>query len=114
MRTLARKSAAGPVLVSLLLLWPVMAARAGDPVSTSPETRLVGVVNLNTATAEQLELLPGIGPARARGILGYRKDRGPFKRVDELVAVSGIGPSAVDRIRPHCSVEGKTTARLER
>jgi comEA protein len=82
--------------------------------AAQPETRLVGVVNVNTATPEQLELLPGVGPVRARAIIEYRKAHGAFTRVEDLAQVSGIGPRALDRIRQHCSVKGKTTARLER
>ena len=90
------------------------AAAAEAPTSRAPETRLVGVVNVNTATAEQLELLPGIGPARASAIIEYRKANGGFEKVSDLVGVSGIGDRALDRIRVHCAVKGKTTARLER
>ena len=90
------------------------AAAAEAPTSRAPETRLVGVVNVNTATAEQLELLPGIGPARATAIIEYRKANGGFEKVSDLVGVSGIGDRALDRIRAHCAVKGKTTAKLER
>jgi competence protein ComEA len=101
---------------SILLLSPLVARPADDAAggsSSRPETRLVGVVNVNTATAEQLELLPGVGPARARAIVEYREARGAFKQIDDLLEVSGIGPSALERIRRHCTVKGKTTARLE-
>ena len=82
-------------------------------VAQNPETRLVGVVNVNTATAEELELLPGVGPARARAIIDHRKQHGPFARVDGLVAVSGIGDAALAKIRAHCTVKGKTSAKLD-
>jgi competence protein ComEA len=100
----------------MLLLTPLVARPSDDAPGDSasaPETRLVGVVNVNTATPEQLELLPGVGPARARAIVEYRKARGAFKQIDDLVEVSGIGPHALERIRRHCAVKGKTTARLE-
>ena len=70
------------------------------------------MVNINTANDEALELLPGIGPARARAILEYRKAKGPFKDVESLSQVSGIGELALERIRPHCVLKGKTTAEL--
>jgi competence protein ComEA len=107
---------AGTLVASILLLAPLVARPAGDlPGGSSPrpETRLVGVVNVNTATPDQLELLPGVGPARARAIVEYRKTHGAFKQIDDLVEVSGIGPVALERIRRHCAVQGKTTARLE-
>jgi competence protein ComEA len=72
---------------------------------------LSGVVNINTATAEELALLPGVGPAKARAILAYRQAQGPFKKVDDLANVKGIGDGNLARLRPFCTVEGKTTAR---
>jgi comEA protein len=68
-----------------------------------------GVVNVNTATAEELARLPGIGEAKARAILEFRKERGAFKSVDQLREVKGIGDAALERIRPHVALEGKTT-----
>jgi competence protein ComEA len=114
MRSIARWSMAGIVLSPLLLLaTAVQSADATAEPSATTEARVVGVVNLNTATPEQLELLPGIGGTRARAIVEYRKEHGPFKQVDDLLKVSGIGPRALEQIRAHCTVDGKTTARLE-
>jgi competence protein ComEA len=71
---------------------------------------LEGVVNLNTASAEILQLLPGIGPAKVRSIFWYRQ-RHPFRTADELVRIKGIGRKMVRRLRPHLAVSGPTTAR---
>jgi competence protein ComEA len=68
-----------------------------------------GAVNLNTATPEILALLPGVGPAKAQSILAYRT-RHPFRTVDELVRIKGIGRKMVRRLRPHLAVAGPTTA----
>ncbi|HVY39595.1 MAG TPA: helix-hairpin-helix domain-containing protein, partial [Polyangia bacterium] len=68
-----------------------------------------GVVNLNTAPAAVLALLPGVGPAKADAIVGYRTRR-PFRTVDELVRIKGIGRKMVRRLRPHLAVAGPTTA----
>jgi len=62
------------------------------------------VVNLNTATAGELEALPGIGAKKAEAILEARKARGGFKSVDELVDVRGIGPAQLEKLRPHLRV----------
>ena len=55
-------------------------------------------VNLNTADQAELETLPGIGPARAAAIIGYRDEHGPFAAVEELTAVSGIGQGILDNL----------------
>jgi len=56
-------------------------------------------VQLSTATLEQLESLPGVGPVMAQKILDYRQDHGAFQSVDELDAVPGIGPKRLDQLR---------------
>jgi competence protein ComEA len=75
---------------------------APAPEATPPVARLI---NINTATAAELELLPGIGPALAGRIVEYRAKHGPFKSVDELDHVSGIGPRTLAKIRPVAKVE---------
>jgi competence protein ComEA len=61
-------------------------------------------VNLNTATLDQLESLPGIGPALGQRIIDYRTEHGPFASVDDLVDVSGIGEKRLEDIRPLVTV----------
>jgi competence protein ComEA len=58
-----------------------------------------GPVSLSTATAEQLDTLPGVGPVTAQKILDYRTKHGAFHSVDELDAVPGIGPARLDQLR---------------
>jgi competence protein ComEA len=74
---------------------------------------LDGVINLNTAVPDMLELLPGIGPAKVHSILWYRQ-RHPFRTVDELVRIKGIGRKMVRRLRAHLAVSGPTTAHAVR
>lgn len=73
---------------------------------------LSGVVNVNTASSEELQLLPGVGEARARAIVTARKSRGGFRQVDDLVEVKGIGDALLERLRPFLTVNGKTTAQV--
>jgi competence protein ComEA len=66
-------------------------------------------VNVNTATAEQLQLLPRVGPSLAKRIIEFREANGPFKAPEELVRVKGIGEKSFARLKPYVSVEGDTT-----
>jgi competence protein ComEA len=56
-------------------------------------------VNINLATAEQLDVLPGVGPATAAAIVAHRQQHGPFQSVDQLGDVRGIGPAKLDALR---------------
>lgn len=56
-------------------------------------------VDLNTADAKSLETLPGIGETRAQAIIRHREEHGPFKRVDDIVAVQGIGAATLEGLR---------------
>jgi comEA protein len=64
-------------------------------------------INLNTASALELQQVPGIGPATADKILKMRKSYGPFKKVDDLRAIKGIGPKRLEKMRKYLTV-GKT------
>jgi competence protein ComEA len=72
----------------------VVAAGAGAGAATS-----AGPVSLSSATAEQLDVLPGVGPVTAEKIVAYRQQHGAFRSVDELDAISGIGPSRIADLR---------------
>jgi competence protein ComEA len=61
-------------------------------------------VDLNTASKTQLEAVKGIGPSKADAIITYRKQHGPFKKVDDLKAIKGFGDKSVDKIRGEVSV----------
>jgi competence protein ComEA len=71
-----------------------VAGAAGAPAGTS------GPVSLSSATAEQLDALPGVGPVTAEKIVAYRQEHGPFTSVDGLDAIPGIGPARLADLRP--------------
>lgn len=61
-------------------------------------------VDINTATAAQLESVSGIGPKKAEAIVEYRKKHGPFKSVDDLDKVKGLGKASIDKMRSELTV----------
>jgi competence protein ComEA len=66
----------------------------------------MAVVNINTATKEELTSLKGVGDKRAQEIIDYRKKNGNFKSVDDLEKVPGIGPGLLKQIRSEVTVTG--------
>jgi competence protein ComEA len=69
----------------------------------------VAVVNINTASKEDLTTLKGVGDKRAQEIIDYRKKNGNFKSIDDLEKVPGIGPGLMKQIRSDVTVTGKTS-----
>ena len=82
-------------LFSLLALASVSPHAAADKVPS---------VDLNSAGVEELTSLPGIGDSIAKRIVEFRKEHGPFRRVEDLMKVKGIGERSLEKIRPHVSV----------
>lgn len=95
--------------ISAVLLLAICSA-AGLMAADAPESKpSSGVVNINTASVEQLAYLPRIGPAAAARIIEYRSSNGGFKKATDLMQVKGIGEKTFEVIRPYLSVEGETT-----
>ena len=92
------------VLVSLWLILFLLAAA-----SSAKKKPPLKPVNINTATSEELQQVPGIGPATAQKILQMRKSYGPFKSVDDLLAIRGLGQKRLDKMRKYLTV-GKAAA----
>lgn len=91
----------------------VRVPRQGEPVlppppangpAGTPTSAPAAPVDLNRATPAELDLLPGIGPATAAAIVTWREENGGFRRVDDLLEVPGIGPTRLERLRPHVRV----------
>ena len=76
--------------------------------SSGPDSLLPGErIDINSADVYDLQRLPGIGEKRARDIITYREEHGPFQTVDQLDEVSGIGPGILEALREYAAVEDK-------
>jgi competence protein ComEA len=104
-RDVARVDLAAHVNDGELILIGVAGAQTGGaPTGTSGAADDGGPINLNSATVDQLDELPGIGPVLAQRILDWRTDNGGFHAVEDLDQVSGIGPSLLADITPLVTV----------
>ena len=81
--------------VVLSLLWVT------SPALSTSKSKLL---NVNTASSSELQALPGIGPKKADAIVTFRTANGPFRQVEDLVQVKGIGPKTLDKLRPLVTV----------
>ena len=82
----------------------VPAVPGAVPIIGAPITTLSPLINLNSATSDQLDTLPGVGPSTAKAIISYRNRKGPFGKVEDLLNVPGIGPAKVGAIRDQVTV----------
>ena len=91
---------------------PALAAAAAEPehpAKKSSHKELAGKLNLNTASEEQLLMLPTVGPAKADRIVAWRKKNGAFKRVADLRRVKGFGYKTFKRLEPYLDIKGDNT-----
>jgi len=95
-RLIARLShRATHLLLCLMLAASVAIAQKAPPAKP---------IDLNTATAAELQQLPGIGPATAKAIIQFREKSGPFQRPEDLLAIHGISRARFEKIRPYITV----------
>jgi competence protein ComEA len=90
------------VLSCLLYALPAAAQSKSTPTTAKPASTLV--VNLNTASATDLEGLPGIGAKTAARILEYRQKNGPFKKIEDLMNVRGVGEKNFLKLKPQLTI----------
>jgi competence protein ComEA len=97
---------AAPLADGTQIVVPRPGATSAPGTSTSDSGTAGGtaLININTASETELEALPGVGPVTAAAIIDYRTQNGPFSAVDDLIDVSGIGPSTLEQIRPFATV----------
>lgn len=98
-------------MTSIVLLAILVIVQAGPPTSaTSSEQKRITTggptftIDINQATEQDFARLPGIGPKLARRIVAFREKHGPFRRVEDLLAIRGIGHKKWRRIRPYLRV----------
>jgi comEA protein len=113
LRTFRRLAVAMAALAALALAAPAHAAPGRQASAASPShdesDGASGVVNLNTATEAELQLLPGVGPAKAAAVLAYRKKYGAFKKVEDLGKVKGFSYKTLKKLKPYLALSGTTT-----
>jgi competence protein ComEA len=97
---LAAVNLAAPLVDGVQILVPRrVTPRTGGSVPQGPAALGAGPVSLSSASVDELDELPGIGPITAQKIVDYRTEHGPFASVDDLDAVSGIGPARIEQLR---------------
>jgi competence protein ComEA len=90
-------------IAAIALSAPALSAQSKAP-APKPAATAAAPVNLNTATAEQLATIPGVGPKMAERIIDYRQKNGGFKKVEDLMNVSGVGEKSFLKMKPLITV----------
>jgi competence protein ComEA len=96
-------------LLACLAAHPLAQAPAPSRASSARSAKPAVTVNINTAGATELQQLPGVGAKTAARIIDYRQKKGPFKKIEELMNVQGIGEKNFLKLRNQLSVSGQPT-----
>lgn len=100
------KTLPGVLLLALLVILPFWQTAMADETSSKEVMQQTAMVNINTATADELSsMLKGIGEKRAAAIVAYREDNGPFKTVEQLQSVKGVGEKVLEQNLGNLSVK---------
>jgi comEA protein len=89
------------VLCVLSILLMLFVASEARPDTKNPPAHSI---DLNTATAEQLQQVPGIGPSTAKAIVNFRRKSGPFQKIEDLLAIKGVSKARLEKMRPYLTV----------
>jgi competence protein ComEA len=108
---LSRREAQVALAVFLTILVGLLAFRGyGNRLGARPTEQVTAArIDLNRAERSELEQVPHVGPKLAEAIDTHRKQKGPFRSVDELRDVKGVGPATLDKLRPYLRVDANTT-----
>jgi len=97
------------LLVCVLALSPVASPQQTQAPARAKAQAPLRVLDINGASAEDFQKLPGIGPKLAQRIVAYRRKHGPFRRVEDLMAIKGVGLKKWKAIRPYLRI-GRSSA----
>jgi competence protein ComEA len=97
------------IVLSVVLIATISSAAMAADAQPVPAATAIGVVNINTADAAQLAMLPRVGAKAAQRILDYRKEHGNFKKTSDLMQVKGFGEKSFERLAAWVTVDGKTS-----
>ena len=101
---MVRTLVAAVALVVMVAVPSLVAAQAKAAPQTSAKPPVTGTININTASAADLQRLPGIGAKTAGRVIEYRQKNGPFKKVEELMNVRGVGEKNFLKLKNQISV----------
>jgi competence protein ComEA len=110
----AKTTAARRCVVAVLAIGLIAVSVATAPVLAQNGSRTAAAegppaakIDLNQATLDQLETIPGVGPSLARRILDFRTEQGPFRRIEDLLKIKGIGEKSFQKMQAYVMVEAE-------